>query len=140
MRSRKEAILSSATMGSIDGIGLAIGLLLVLGHNGILAAGAANAGSEFAGMASGQYLSTRGQRYRFVSAISNGGAAVIGVLIPIFAFELAGVVGAIVALALLWIDMAMMMPSRPWWRSWIETSVTIGIVVLVDILVKFAGA
>lgn len=133
---RKELI-EAGVFGAVDGIGLAIGLLLVLGPKGILAAAAANAAAEFAGMSSGEWLSRRGEPLRIPVALANGFAAAVGALLPIVAYVVAGVPAAIGVLIASVVWIAWSTPSKPWWKSWVETFSIVGIVTLIVYAVSF---
>lgn len=120
-----------ATAGSVDGLGLAVGLLLVLGGHALLLAAVANASAEWAGMAAGQWLSLRGRPMRTSGALANGTAAAVGALLPVLAYLAFGVPGAVVALLGSAVLIAAVTPSQPAWRSWVETFSIIAVVTCV---------
>lgn len=130
----KRSVIPAALMGGVDGLGLAIGVLVVLGGKAgavLAAAAAANAGAELAGMSSGQYLSTRGEPYRIHKAAANGIGAAGGCLLPVIAFIGLGAPGCAAVLVAMVILMCAAIPSKPWYRSFIETFITVAIVAAV---------
>lgn len=121
----------SAVFGGVDGLGLAIGVVLVLHGKAVailVAAGAANAAAELAGMAAGQWLSSRDETLRVPRALANGLGAFAGALLPVIALALGGPYAALGVLLALAVLIAHAMPSDPAWRSWAETGATLAIV------------
>lgn len=130
----RRPLVAAVTFGSVDGIGLAIGICLVLHGKAaavLIAAAAANAAAELAGMASGQWLSTPGEALRVPRSLANGAGAFLGALAPVLALALAGPWAAIVVLVGMALLIAHAMPSEPYWRSYLDTGVTLALVIAV---------
>lgn len=79
-------------------------------------------------MGAGQYLSTSGEPRRVPRAFANGIGAGVGCLLPVVAFIALGPGGAAAVLVAMTFLLAAAIPSTPWWRSWVETGITISVV------------